>query len=224
MIDDDRTTRLSFDPGGRIAEQLLLSVIMAAVHRFAGWLIGQQIVLNSVDLPSCAPLNAAEYPLNYGAAAAFAARRAAITFDSRYLRAPVVRSEDELFAFIRNAPHGLLFRQDYHSSTSSRVRKAIERRSDTETVTADDVARRLNISAQHLRRLLRDEGTSFRHIKEAILRDEAIAALVRGRETIEELSDRLGFSEPSAFRRAFHRWTGSPPGSYRPAPRAAQTT
>ena len=44
MIDDDRTTRLSFDPGGRIAEQLLLAVIMAAVHRFAGWLIGRPIV------------------------------------------------------------------------------------------------------------------------------------------------------------------------------------
>ena len=174
--------------------------------------------MDSVDLPSAAPPHAAEYPLIYGVAPAFAAPRAAITFDSRYLRAPVVRGEDELFAFIRNAPNGLLFRQDYHPGTSSRVRKAIERRGAAEAVTGDDVANRLHVSAQHLRRLLRDEGTSFRHIKEAILRDEAIAALVGGRETIEELSDRLGFSEPSAFRRAFHRWTGSPPGSYRPAP------
>ena len=55
LIDDDCTTRLSFDPGGRIAEQLLLAVIMAAVHRFAGALIGQQIVLNSIELPGCAP-------------------------------------------------------------------------------------------------------------------------------------------------------------------------
>ena len=218
LIDDDRTTRLCFDPGGRIAEQLLLAVIMAAVHRFAGWLIGQQIVLNSVELPGCAPPHAADYPLNYGAAPAFGAPTAAITFDSRYLRAPVVRSEDELFAFIRNSPHGLLFRRDYQPSTSSRVCKAIERRGAAEAVTADDVAKQLNISAQHLRRLLRDEGTSFRHIKEQILRDDAIAALARGRETIEKLSDRLGFSEPSAFRRAFHRWTGTPPGSYRPAP------
>ena len=130
-----------------------------------------------------------------------------------------MRSEDELFASIRNAPHGLLFRRDYHPGTSSRVCKAIVRRGAAEAVTADDVATQLSISAQHLRRLLRDEGTSFRHIKEAILRDEAIAALVHGRETIEELSqDRLGFSEPSAFRRAFHRWTGSAPGSYRAAP------
>jgi AraC-like DNA-binding protein len=92
----------------------------------------------------------------------------------------------------------------------------IERRKVDEAVTVDDVAKRLTISAQHLRRLLRDEGTSFREIKEEILRDEAIASLVRGGETVEELSDRLGFSEPSAFRRAFRRWTGNPPGSYRP--------
>ena len=92
----------------------------------------------------------------------------------------------------------------------------IERKRPDEAVMVEDIAKRLNVSAQHLRRLLREEGTSFREIKEEILRDEAIASLVRGRETVEALSDRLGFSEPSAFRRAFRRWTGSPPGSYRP--------
>jgi len=44
------------------------------------------------------------------------------------------------------------------------------------------------------------------------LRDTAIAALVQGRETVEELSTRLGFSEPSAFRRAFPPLDGQPPG------------
>jgi AraC-like DNA-binding protein len=132
------------------------------------------------------------------------------------LSAPVVRSEGELMEFIRTSPNDLLFRQDYQPTTSSRVRRMIERRKVDEAVTVDDVAKRLTVSAQHLRRLLRDEGTSFREIKEEILRDEAIASLVRGGETVEELSDRLGFSEPSAFRRAFRRWTGNPPGSYRP--------
>ncbi|MFI6046121.1 AraC family transcriptional regulator [Nocardia sp. NPDC051321] len=81
--------------------------------------------------------------------------------------------------------------------------------------TADEVAKRLAMSPQTVRRKLGEEGTSITQIREDILRDAAVASLVRGDETVEALSARLGFSEPSAFRRAFRRWTGSPPGSYR---------
>jgi AraC-like DNA-binding protein len=72
----------------------------------------------------------------------------------------------------------------------------------------------LSISVPHLRRLLRRDGTSLNQLREEVLRDVAIAGLRRG-ESVEVLSARLGFSEPSAFRRAFKRWTGDTPSSYR---------
>ena len=210
------TTRMFFDPGGRGGtDQLALVIGMVVGHRFAAWLIGQRIDLRSVELPGPAPLPAAEFTGVFGVAPTFEAPKAVLQFDSRYLDNPVVRGEDELVEFIRNLPEALLFRQNYDTSVASRVRKMTERHRSTETLSVEDVAKALNVSAQHLRRLLRDEGTTFRQIKEDILRDAAIAALAGGRETIEQLSDRLGFSEPSAFRRAFRRWTGSPPGTYR---------
>ncbi len=223
MVVDGSTTRLSFDLGRQHTptDQLVVDILMTVVHRFAGWLIGQRIALDSVDLPGAAPAHVAEYLLIYGVSPTFEAHTAAMTLASRYLSAPVVRSEDELIKFLRRSPNDLLFRQDFNPTTSSRVRKMIERKRPDEAVMVEDIAKRLTVSAQHLRRLLREEGTSFREIKEEILRDEAIASLVRGRETVEALSDRLGFSEPSAFRRAFRRWTGSPPGSYRPVAQAA---
>jgi AraC-like DNA-binding protein len=212
----ETSTRLYLDPAGRAqSDRLVIDVLMAVFHRFSGWLIGEQIVLDSVNLPGAAPAHEAEYLLIYGVAPVFESPNAAITFSSKYLNAPVIRSENELMEFLRTSPNDLIFRQDYQPTTSSRVRRMIERRNVDEAVTVDDVAKRLAVSAQHLRRLLRDEGTSFREIKEEILRDEAIASLVRGGETVEDLSERLGFSEPSAFRRAFRRWTGNPPGSYR---------
>lgn len=215
IADDGRTVSLSFGRGGqRRGEQLVMAIGMTVGHRLAAWLIGEQIALTAVDLPGPPPDHAVEFTAVFGIAPRFGAPHASITFGSRYLDAPLVRSEDELLDFIAHLPGALLVRQDYNPSTTSRVRRFIERRVG-EAVTVDDVAKPLNVSAQHLRRLLRTEGTTFRRIKEEVLRDEAIATLVRGTESIDELSARLGFSESSAFRRAFRRWTGSPPGAYR---------
>jgi AraC-like DNA-binding protein len=213
IVDDGHYTRLTLDPAGAtLTDQLLIDILTAVSHRFAGWLIGEQIPLTAVQMPYPAPAHAEEYELIYGIAPTFDAVSAAFTFESKYLDAPVIRSEAELFDFIRNSPADLLFRRDYHPTTASRVRKILER---GDRASAEEVARRLAVSPQHLRRLLREDGTSFRQIREDILRDAAITSLVRGAETVDELSDRLGFSEASAFRRAFRRWTGSSPGSYR---------
>ncbi len=216
MTNDDRTIRLSLDPAGQaVLDPIVFDFALATAHRFAGWLIGDQIELESVELPYPAPPHAAEYVLIYGLAPTFDSPCAAIAFDSKYLRRPVVRTEDELFEFLRNAPADLLFRREYNPTTATRVRKILERGRSGDSMTVEDVAKRLSIGPDHLRRLLRDDGTSFRVIKEETLRDDAIASLVRGTESVEDLSTRLGFSEPSAFRRAFRRWTGSPPGAYR---------
>lgn len=213
MTADGTVTRLLLDPSAQmLTDQLLIDVLVAVSHRFAGWLVGQQISLSEVQLPFPAPVHSEEYRLIYGIAPTFDAPHAAISFDSKYLDSPVIRDEVELFAFIRSSPTDLFFRRDYQPTTASRVRKILER---SDRVSAEEMARRLAVSPQHLRRLLREDGTSFREIKEDILRDAAITSLVRGTETIDELSNRLGFSETSAFRRAFRRWTGSSPGAYR---------
>ncbi len=77
------------------------------------------------------------------------------------------------------------------------------------------MAARLGMSAPTLRRRLLHDGMSFRAVREQLLRDEAVASLVSGRESVEQLALRLGFSEASAFHRAFRRWTGNSPGAYR---------
>lgn len=204
--------------GGRAHPHLsqpVAAIFLAVVHRFAGWLIGEHIELSSIRLPGPGPAESAEYQSVYGVAPEFGAETAALTFDERYLRSAVVQSEDTLRELIRESPSALLFRQHYRSSAASRVRRILEHSSTPGAVSLQTAAKLLTVSTPHLRRLLHDEGTSFRRLKEDVLRDEAVASLVGGRETVDALSERLGFSEPSAFRRAFRRWTGSPPSSYR---------
>ncbi|MCV7260427.1 AraC family transcriptional regulator [Mycobacterium shimoidei] len=199
------------------ADTLVIDALLAAGHRFASWAIGRELPLRRVEMPYPQPDEVDDYDLIFGAPVVFSAPAAALVFDPDVLSAPCIRTEADLDDFLRRAPAGLLLRRDYSSSTSDQVRRILaEAGLKGDWATADQVAARLSISTQTLRRRLRDEHTSIRQIRESILRDTAIASLVRGEETVTALARRLGFSEPSAFTRAFRRWTGSNPSSYLP--------
>ena len=79
----------------------------------------------------------------------------------------------------------------------------------------DAVAARLEVHPQTLRRRLGKEGTSFSEIKSQLRRDVALHYLGKQGLSIEEIAHRAGFSESSAFIRAFKGWTGVTPYTYR---------
>jgi AraC-like DNA-binding protein len=193
---------------------LLVDTLLAVTHRFLAWAIGRRIPLRLVEVPYAKPAHVDDYDLLFGAPVAFSTAGCALVFDAEVLAAPIVRDEAALNEFVRDAPAGVLTRRNYATSVASQVRKLLAGGLSGEWLTVDEMAGELAMSPQTLRRRLRDEETSAREIKEEILRDAAIASLARGDETVAALSRRLGFSEPSAFSRAFRRWTGSPPGSY----------
>ena len=76
----------------------------------------------------------------------------------------------------------------------------------------DETAARLRTSTRTLQRELREHGTSHQQIVDEVRRDRAQAMLESG-GTLAEVSSRPGFAEPSAFFRAFRRWTGLSPGA-----------
>ncbi|MFB4275489.1 AraC family transcriptional regulator ligand-binding domain-containing protein [Nonomuraea sp. MTCD27] len=205
---------IAAEPGADVPP-LAAEIMLAFAHRFPAWLAARRIPLTGVELPFPEPGYSAEYLHIFGRAPSFDAPVAAVSFDAGHLAAPVVREERELLSYLQRSPADLIHHRDYGTTTADRVRNILERGDTSSRARAEDVAARLSISVPHLRRLLRREGTSFHRIREEVLRDLAIAGLRRGDESVDELSSRLGFSEPSAFRRAFTRWVGSPPGEYR---------
>jgi AraC-like DNA-binding protein len=76
------------------------------------------------------------------------------------------------------------------------------------------VGRMLAVSPRHLQRLLASEGTSFRVLADAMMRARAETLLVRRGLSASEVALVLGFSEASAFTRAFRRWTGTTPAAW----------
>lgn len=80
---------------------------------------------------------------------------------------------------------------------------------------AAHIARRLNMSGRTLRRLLRDEGCSFRDVLSDVRRALAFRYLRDPVVPIGEVAFLVGFSDANAFHRAFKRWTGRTPGEFR---------
>jgi AraC-like DNA-binding protein len=146
----------------------------------------------------------------------FQAPRTALVFDRGVLDRPMLQDEAGLRAFLRRAPGDVLARLDYGSTAAAQVRRLLGQSLPDHLLHPHEVAARLAVSTQTLRRRLAAEGTSFQQLRDQMRRDVAIAALAAGIVSIEDLSGQLGFSEPSAFHRAFRRWTGSAPRSYQP--------
>ncbi len=84
-------------------------------------------------------------------------------------------------------------------------------------------ARALGMSERALRRRLASEDVCFRELVDEVQRNRALILAKDPSRSAEAISNALGFSEVSAFHRAFKRWTGLTPLQYRMAHRAASS-
>jgi AraC-like DNA-binding protein len=80
---------------------------------------------------------------------------------------------------------------------------------------ARDLASKLGLSERSLHRRLKAQGQSFRSILEQAQRQLAEGLLRKSQHSIAEIAFLTGFSEQSAFNRAFKRWTGQTPAAFR---------
>lgn len=78
-----------------------------------------------------------------------------------------------------------------------------------------DIARRLGLSARSFHRRLAEHGLSFQTLTEETRREIAVAMLQEDRFSLSEIAFLTGYSEQSAFNRAFKRWMGMTPAAYR---------
>jgi AraC-like DNA-binding protein len=82
------------------------------------------------------------------------------------------------------------------------------------------IARRIGVGERSLRRrLAAEESVTLREVVNSV-RSERARALLDAGHPVKEVAFLLGFSEPSAFSRAYKRWTGAAPKGERGRARA----
>ncbi len=82
-------------------------------------------------------------------------------------------------------------------------------------VSQEGVADQLGISVRNLQRRLRALGTTYQNLLDEARQGLAMKLICEGDMPLYEVAYMVGYTEPSAFYKAFRRWTGSTPGEYR---------
>ncbi|MDV2077699.1 AraC family transcriptional regulator [Marinobacter xestospongiae] len=190
-------------------------------HRLGSWLIGQPVELTGATFDYPRPPHGDEYRHIFHCPLAFEAADIGLSFDARFLAAPVIRDRPEMHQFLKTSPADLLSRPDESNTYTGQIRALIGRDLSQPLPDFEWIAAELHTSPQTLRRRLKQENTSFQEIKDLLRRDLAIYLLSREDLPINDIAHRVGFTEPSTFHRAFKKWTGVTPGAYREGERDA---
>jgi len=185
------------------------------VHGITCWLVGRRIPLRRVDFHCGPPAHGADYRLFFGAPVRFDQPQSRLAFDADFLKLPAIRDQKALKEFLRRAPANILVHYRHDAGLVARLRARLRALPAPAWPRFEELAAQLRMPEPTLRRRLRLEGQTYREIKDELRRARALAALRDSDQEVAGIAVDLGFSEPSAFHRAFRKWTGKSPGAYR---------
>lgn len=171
--------------------------------------------LEEVCFAFAAPPSAEAHARAFGCPVRFGQPRNAFVIAQATWDLPSLTPSSDLLRTLEAHASTLLSSLDVVRETTGQVARAIVDELEGGDPSLVTVARKMALSPRTLQRRLAIEGTSFaevldttrRHVAEAYIKDRALA--------LSEVSYLLGFSEPSAFTRAFQRWFGVAPRQFR---------
>jgi AraC-like DNA-binding protein len=197
---------------------------------FADWLlafalrIGRQYARDprgaplELSLAHPAPTYAQTYRQVFGCPVYFDRPSYGLTFPRVLLDRQQAHADPVLSAVLRQTADDLHRQITGASSFAERVRHALRYEQDLVNMDFDRLASRWGMTRRTLRRRLSAEGQSLSELLDEACCQQAKEELRRQDESIKEIAERLGYSETSAFHRAFKRWTGQTPSEYRANP------
>ena len=139
----------------------------------------------------------------------------AVLVDPHVANQPVVGADQQLLPILEQHARLLLEQAPGGDELHSRVKQAVAQSLQSGQPRITHVARTLGMGERTLQRRLSERGLTFNDVVDQVRERLARQNVARGDVTLTEVAFLLGYSESSAFIRAFRRWTGETPRAYR---------
>ena len=212
-------------PGGLAARRQTAEFLIAAWVRTGRLVTGSDWSPLEVRFAHDSPSDTQEHERFFRGPLHFSAGENALSIAESTLALRCVGADPALASFFdRYAGEHIRVEASAARSIPDRVRDALETQLRDGEPSAASVAARLKMSVRTLNRTLAGEGTSYRRLLDQLRHELASRHLANPQISIGEVAFLLGFSELSAFYRAFKRWSGRTPAEFRQSVRTARAS
>lgn len=138
-----------------------------------------------------------------------------VIFSRKVMEMPVYFSDDSAKEKLLDEVNRQLREQSKTNSLSEKIKQLLQQQEPFMPLSLEQCAQKLNSSASTIKRKLQEEQSSYRSLLDEVREDLANHYLRGSALSIEQIAKTVGFSNTTAFSRAFKRWSGQSPQQYR---------
>ncbi|WP_394827903.1 AraC family transcriptional regulator ligand-binding domain-containing protein [Pendulispora albinea] len=229
VVRDGAELTVSWNPRLERPLRRLAEFNLSAMIAFARWVSGRDESPLRADFTFPAPADTGEHQRIFRCPLRWDEPVYRIVLAASWLEAPLIRPDPTVRALMLDLAEKQLLSRSPPSQLSQSdesqlsqgdddlgaLRELVAKSLPEGNAALARVASALSLSPRTLQRKLKERGQSFSSIVDDVRSELATRHLANGDFDLDDLAFLLGFSEQSAFQRAFKRWTGEAPGSYR---------
>lgn len=176
--------------------------------------IAEQLKVEYVSFQHPQPAYKDEYERIFQCPLKFDDECCSIAFKADFLDYKLPKRNPYVHQVLTRHVETLMSKLRARKSFSSQIRAIISKELSKDAVDAESIAKKIHMSRHTLYRKLKSEDHSFQELVEEVRQEKAMKYLANKDYSLSEIAFLLGFSELSAFSRAFKRWTGKSPAQY----------
>lgn len=204
----------------KLVKPHMVDNVLASWLQFARLLVGENLSPNYVNLRRQAPeklQDLQEYQHVFGCDVVFNAANDGLVFPAQFQQVPIQTGNLALRQALEAHANQLLAELTRHHEQpfSELVSQYIQQGLAISQYRQQDIAVLLNISVKTLQRRLKAEHTTFQTLLDTIRHQKASELLSSSSQTIEQISESLGFSDVRSFYHHFNRQEGVTPAQFR---------
>ncbi len=197
--------------GLRLSNETTIAAILSMLRQVST----QAVQPIEVYLKHSAPDITDDHEAYFGCPVIFNAETDALLFTHGDMAQPNRKGDEGIVRFIDSHLDSEVAKLPDDTSLDRQVKNAVTVSLSAGVPKISDVAGQLGMSGRTLQRRLSEKGLSYQAVVDGARRELATSLLAETDYPLAEVAFLAGFSEQSAFNRAFRRWAGETPRSYR---------